>query len=351
MSLKKQKNIQNNQSDSEEESDSELYQQGNQQLNLQDDFDEDEFEDDEDISDEQVLDQKMGQKKSKSFQEQVDESQSEEYLNYQDENEEEEYDDEEQEEDSEERQKRLEEEEENIQESLKLLPFEVLLKLKKENKEDRKKIIDSYYNKQKGRQNTGNSQDSQNFRKGEKPKERVFKKKNREAPMERDARIKVSDKQVIFKPSREKTRDPRFDQMSGNLNIQQYSKAYSFLDDLKNNEKAILQKEMKKKKYNNEQKQKIKEQIGQIKSDMNRQKQQIVKQQVKSKSTKKVIDAIKQGHKPHFSKKSDLKKEELKIKFQELDKQGKLDKFMETKRKKRTSKLMDAYDMLTKKRH
>ena len=36
------------------------------------------------------------------------------------------------------------------------------------------------------------------------------------------------------------TRDPRFDELSGTFNQEKFDKAYSFLDDIKANEKKVL---------------------------------------------------------------------------------------------------------------
>jgi len=49
-------------------------------------------------------------------------------------------------------------------------------------------------------------------------------------------------------------------------------------------------------------------------------------------------EAVKKGKKPFYLKKSEQKKEELVEKYQELKTSGKLDKFLEKRRKKNSAK-------------
>ena len=48
----------------------------------------------------------------------------------------------------------------------------------------------------------------------------------------------------IYIPPRKKTRDPRFDPLSGSLNTEMFEKSYQFLDDYRKSEIDLLQKEM-----------------------------------------------------------------------------------------------------------
>lgn len=107
----------------------------------------------------------------------------------------------------------------------------------------------------------------------------------------------------------QKTRDPRFDGLSGTLNQELFQKSYSFLVDQKQNEIKTLQKELSaaksggkkmRKKYSEEEIRKLKGVLGKNKEEMNRfkrnQEVKDVKKEFKNKAAKTA--------KPFFTKKS-----------------------------------------------
>ncbi len=61
-------------------------------------------------------------------------------------------------------------------------------------------------------------------------------------------------------------------------------------------------------------------------------------QKIKRDWRKDQEERVKQGKKPIFMKKSQVKQKELEIKFQKLSSDGKVDKFLEKRRKKQASK-------------
>jgi ribosomal RNA-processing protein 36 len=62
------------------------------------------------------------------------------------------------------------------------------------------------------------------------------------------------------------------------------------------------------------------------------------RQKLKVQSRKRAMDNVKQGKNPYFAKKSDLRRSELKNKFEKLKKEGKVDKYLAKRRKQNLQK-------------
>ena len=101
---------------------------------------------------------------------------------------------------------------------------------------------------------------------------------------------------------KKKNRDPRFDGLSGKFNKDFYDKSYGFLKNLKEKEINILEKEVKKKKYNEEEKKKLKNILSTSKNEVNSEKYLDKKLEIKKKFKKNIKDSIMNKKKPFFPK-------------------------------------------------
>eukprot|EP01015_Nassula_variabilis_P035679 TRINITY_DN9018_c0_g1_i1.p1 TRINITY_DN9018_c0_g1~~TRINITY_DN9018_c0_g1_i1.p1 ORF type:complete len:181 (-),score=46.38 TRINITY_DN9018_c0_g1_i1:46-588(-) len=148
------------------------------------------------------------------------------------------------------------------------------------------------------------------------------------SPIERSSKMRVSQFQRVIETKRKAGRDPRFDELSGNLKPESFYKAYAFLDEQKEKEITQLQKELnkKKKRLDQEEISYIKEQIGSIKTDLKKKsglnREFDIKRELKQKTKNQF----------HL-KKGVVKDKVLEKQFEELDKSGKLNKFLQQKKK------------------
>ena len=62
------------------------------------------------------------------------------------------------------------------------------------------------------------------------------------------------------------------------------------------------------------------------------------KQQLKSETRKRAFENVKKGKNPYFEKRSELRKSELKSKFEKLKKEGNVDKYLAKRRKRNLQK-------------
>ena len=135
-----------------------------------------------------------------------------------------------------------------------------------------------------------------------------------------------------IKTGKRTTRDPRFDDLSGTFRENVFQDSYGFIKDIRSEEKTQLQAELKKCKDPNKRDQLVRlinkmntaEQSQQVKSE---------RQRLKVESRKRAMHNVKQGKNPYFAKKSELRKSELKNKFEKLKKEGKVDKYLAKRRK------------------
>nr|CAG4646598.1 EOG090X0E8U [Macrothrix elegans] len=132
-------------------------------------------------------------------------------------------------------------------------------------------------------------------------------------------------------------RDPRFDSLCGEFIEKKFHRHYEFVNEMKEDEIKKLNEELKEETDPKKIK-KIKYVIQRLKNQLVAEKKRKIAEDKSQKEKQEVIDALKQGRKPFFQKKSDKKKEELKKKFDTLKKEGRLDQYMAKKRKHNTQK-------------
>ena len=135
-----------------------------------------------------------------------------------------------------------------------------------------------------------------------------------------------------FKPSRN-SRDPRFDDLSGKLDVTAFAKNYSFVETIKEKELVTLAEELETTEDPQERK-RIKMTIQRINNKSREKKKIDAAKKVKSAEREQIIESLKQGKKPFIKSKSVLKLEGLAKQFHILKKENRLDKYMEKKEKK-----------------
>jgi len=167
-------------------------------------------------------------------------------------------------------------------------------------------------------------------------------------PVEISSKIKPKGFSTSMKQSQKTTkiRDPRFDDTSGTFDKELFEKGYGFLKDLKAEDERSLKKFIKtstsRDGEDSEQVEEAKRKLKAIKR-ASREETKEKKVDEKLKSMKKAeLAAVKEGKKPFFLKKSERKKLTLAEKFKELKQSGKLEKYMEKKRKRNAAKLKKA---------
>ncbi|KAL3693034.1 hypothetical protein R1sor_006685 [Riccia sorocarpa] len=161
------------------------------------------------------------------------------------------------------------------------------------------------------------------------------KRANKNRPMETTSKKPVGRFREVIQAPKRVIRDPRFESLCGNFDENRFKSAYKFLyDEQLPAERQRLQKVISKGKADEKAKEDLIWIEKQLKEEEERQKQ--TTKISERKSTLK--QAVKEGKKPYYPKKSELRKQELIEKYKELKTSGKLDKFMAKRRKKNATK-------------
>lgn len=168
-----------------------------------------------------------------------------------------------------------------------------------------------------------------------KDKNRVFKRENKNRPTEVSARRPVQRKIAAVKEKT--TRDPRFDDLSGEYNEQIFKETYGFLTDVKSKEKMKLKKMIKTTK-DEDTKTKMKALLNRMEQQELAEKRKTRRDELEREMKKTEREKVKEGKKPYFLKKGDIKALEEKEYKEELEKSGKMQKHMKRKAKKLASK-------------
>lgn len=163
------------------------------------------------------------------------------------------------------------------------------------------------------------------------------KRENKNRPREMSSKKPVSRLRQVIPVKKRMTRDPRFDELSGTFNQEKFDKAYSFLDEVKANEKKQLQKELEKTKQP-ERKQQLDSLLKRMEQQETAKKSEDTKREEERKRKKAELELVKQGKRPFYLKKSVKKKLELAEKFKKLKSSGKLEQYLKKRGKKNASK-------------
>ncbi|PIA16269.1 DUF947-domain-containing protein [Coemansia reversa NRRL 1564] len=145
-------------------------------------------------------------------------------------------------------------------------------------------------------------------------------------------------RQVVDMPN-PRSRDPRFDSLSGHLNEDLFEKSYEFLEKQQQEEMDELRKQAGKLKNKNPaEARRIQKALGSMQSQAAAKQQKKHMQELKRTHRKMESEAVKQGKNPYFLGRRDLKDLEVAQKFNKLKDSPKLDKFLEKRRKRNATK-------------
>ena len=155
-------------------------------------------------------------------------------------------------------------------------------------------------------------------------------------------------------------RDPRFDAMNASsFDEAKWRQGYAFLFERQKQEVQELKDKLKqsataaktltrgggaKRKRKRErilsaeEEEETRAELGRLQSQVRREEQQAAARQVKAAVHKEEVAAVKAGKAPYFHKKSAIKEKELMVKYEALEKQGQLSKFMAKRRQKLANK-------------
>ncbi|KAK6506956.1 rRNA biogenesis protein rrp36 [Arthrobotrys musiformis] len=175
-------------------------------------------------------------------------------------------------------------------------------------------------------------------RKGQESQDSRSKRSSKHAPTEMSSKKAVSRRRIVVDMPADTTRDPRFDQIgqSGAVNMDKIAKNYDFLEDYRESEIKSLRQEAAKEK-NPIRKQEMENTLKSLESKRDARKRRLEHDKILAEHKKKEREAIKQGKKPFYLKKSEQKKLVLTTQFANMGEKQR-SRVIEKKRKKIASK-------------
>ncbi|KAG0237269.1 rRNA biogenesis protein rrp36 [Actinomortierella wolfii] len=169
-------------------------------------------------------------------------------------------------------------------------------------------------------------------------KKAVAKRENKNRPMEITSKKPVSRFRQVVEVPTVKRRDPRFDSLSGKLNVDLFERSYGFLKEYQQDEMRKL-RELIKKEKNQELKEKMQRELSRMVDRQATEAAQKRQKEIKREHKRKEQELIAKGKKPFFLKRADQKKLALIEKFESLkDSPKALSKAMERRRKRNAAK-------------
>ncbi|CAH2038078.1 unnamed protein product [Thlaspi arvense] len=170
----------------------------------------------------------------------------------------------------------------------------------------------------------------------------VVKKKaraNKNRPMELSSKRPVSRYREVVQIPKKVVRDPRFDSLSGTVDHEGFRKRYNFFFEEKlPTERVELRKKLKETK-NPEEVDQLKDRLSYVEKWMKYEPSTNNKgKAILTEHKKKEREAAKEGKKPYYLKKSEIRKQTLIEKYNSLKESGKLSAFLDKRRKKNATK-------------
>lgn len=169
--------------------------------------------------------------------------------------------------------------------------------------------------------------------------QRVTKNRPVEVPMMRHAAPRLATLDPGRSSKRMIVRDPRFDDLSGNLNLKAWQENYSFLKETRKKEKEVLKKELKAE-QDPEKKRRMKSIIQRMENQEREQARREKEREVRREERQEQRDALRQGRKPKFVSNKERKLLVKAAHFEDLKKGNKLEKYLERKEKRLKAKEM-----------
>lgn len=178
---------------------------------------------------------------------------------------------------------------------------------------------------------------------GQRSKPVQLKRANKNRPAEvrmvRHAAPRMTTLQPGQNMKRKITRDPRFDDLSGNLNVRAWQENYGFLKEMRKKEKEILKKEWKTEE-DPEKKKRMKSIIQRMENQEKEQARKEKEKEVKRLERQEQREALRQGRRPKFIANKERKLMVKAAQFEDLKKGNKLEKYLERKEKRLKAKEM-----------
>ena len=159
---------------------------------------------------------------------------------------------------------------------------------------------------------------------------------SKHAPLEMSSKKAVSRRRDVISVPKIEARDPRFSNLSGQLNANQIAQNYRFLGDYRASEMREL-KERIQGTRDLAVKARLKKQLAATEDQERARKKVEDARAVVREHRKKEIEAVKGGKNPYFLKKAEIKKQVLVKTFEGLS-EKKVEKVMERRRKKKAMK-------------
>jgi len=157
---------------------------------------------------------------------------------------------------------------------------------------------------------------------------------SKHAPAEQSSKRPVTRKRTVVELPKSTARDPRFDPLAGRLNEDGIKKKYAFLAEYQKSELAELKAALKaKNKLSDAERDGLKRKILSIESRQKAANAKEAEKEVQRQHRKKEQELVKQGKKPFFLKKSEVKKQALVKKFESM-KGKERDRAIERRRRK-----------------
>ncbi|KAJ1650743.1 rRNA biogenesis protein rrp36 [Dispira simplex] len=147
----------------------------------------------------------------------------------------------------------------------------------------------------------------------------------------------VSRFRSVVSVTKPKTRDPRFDNLSGKYNEYFFKKSYEFIDTYRDNEEKLIRQKLKATK-DPDQKNELSTALNILISRRQSEKNKELEKEISRTHKKREMEMVKQGKKPYYLKKNDLKQLELAERFKDIKDDRQLEKVIEKRRKHNASK-------------
>ena len=168
---------------------------------------------------------------------------------------------------------------------------------------------------------------------------RGHKRSSKHAPTAMPANRAVGRYREVVDVPKIKSRDPRFDVTSGHLDRNTIQSRYSFLNDYQIDELTSLKKALKdpRAKLSQDQREKLQRKAVSLESKIAANKAKAREEKVRREHRTKEREAVAQGKKPFYLKKSDVKKQALVDRFEGMKSRQK-EKVIQRRRKKLAAK-------------
>lgn len=163
-----------------------------------------------------------------------------------------------------------------------------------------------------------------------------FRRDNKNRPREQSAKHQVPVYREVFQVKKKVRQDPRFSSRAGDFDERVFGETYSFLQDIKAKEREELAEMIRNEKDPSRQKT--------LRGLLQKMQNQEASERIKSKKVElekqyhKFLVSHKGDKKPLYLNKTEKRKIELAERFKELKRAGKLEKYLEKKRKKNVRK-------------